>query len=76
MTVPDGTQPVKEQRVESVERALTLLEAFGGGGESLSLNDLATATGFYRSTILRLAASLQRMGYLHRDADGRFRLDE
>jgi DNA-binding IclR family transcriptional regulator len=74
MIAADGVQPAKEQRVESVERALTLLEVFGGSGEPLSLNDLAKATGFYRSTILRLAASLQRMGYLNRDTDGRYRL--
>jgi DNA-binding IclR family transcriptional regulator len=67
-------QPAKEQRVESVERALTLLEAFADGAERLSLADLAKATGYYRSTILRLGASLQRMGYLNRDADGFYRL--
>ena len=69
-----GEQPAKEQRVESVERALTLLEAFADGAERLSLADLAKATGYYRSTILRLGASLQRMGYLNRDADGFYRL--
>ena len=67
-------QAPKEQRVEAVERALTLLEAFAGGADRLSLNDLTKATGFYRSTILRLGASLQRMGYLNRDADGFYRL--
>jgi hypothetical protein len=46
MTTPDGAQPVEEQRVESVERALTVLEAFGRGDGPLSLNDLAKATGF------------------------------
>ncbi|MEQ3554608.1 IclR family transcriptional regulator [Pseudonocardia nematodicida] len=64
----------KEQRVEAVERALTLLEAFADGADRLSLAELAKQTGYYRSTILRLAASLQRMGYLHRDADGCYRL--
>ncbi|GAB2677006.1 IclR family transcriptional regulator [Saccharopolyspora gloriosae] len=68
-----GQQP-KEQRVEAVERALGLLEAFADGADRLSLADLAKRTGFYRSTILRLAASLQRMGYLNRDADGCYRL--
>jgi len=67
-------EPVKEQRVEAVERALTLLEVFADGADRLSLADLAKATGYYRSTILRLAASLQRMGYLNRDAEGFYRL--
>ncbi|ANY05479.1 IclR family transcriptional regulator [Pseudonocardia sp. HH130630-07] len=68
-----GQEP-REQRVESVERALTLLDAFGNGADRLSLAELARATGYYRSTILRLAASLQRMGYLLREDDGRYRL--
>jgi DNA-binding IclR family transcriptional regulator len=64
----------QEQRVEAVERALALLDAFSDGDASLSLAQLAHKTGMYRSTILRLAGSLQRNGYLHRDADGHFRL--
>ena len=63
-----------EQRVEAVERALAILEAFAGGAPRLPLAELAKRTGFYRSTILRLAASLERFGYLHRDEDGQFRL--
>jgi DNA-binding IclR family transcriptional regulator len=62
------------QRVEAVERALTILEAFGDGRQKMPLGELAQRTGLYRSTILRLAASLERFGYLHRDADGQFRL--
>lgn len=63
-----------EQRVEAVERALSILEAFGEASTRLSLADLAEETGLYKSTILRLAASLMRYGYLVRDADGRYRL--
>jgi DNA-binding IclR family transcriptional regulator len=63
-----------EQRVEAVERALALLECFSDGSESLSLAQLAERTDMYRSTILRLAGSLQRNGYLTRSADGQFRL--
>lgn len=63
-----------ETRVEAVERALTILEAFGDGAPSLSLAELAARSGYYKSTILRLAASLERFGYLVRGGDGRFRL--
>ncbi len=63
-----------EERVEAVERALTLLEAFADGTPQLSLAELAARTGFYKSTILRLARSLERFGYLARGADGVFRL--
>ena len=61
-------------RVESVERALSLLDAFSDGDDRLSLAQLTHKTGLYRSTILRLAGSLQLTGYLHRDAEGFFRL--
>lgn len=64
----------KEQRVEAVERALTILGAFADGAPRLSLGELAERTGFYRSTILRIAASLERFGYLLRDDTGLFRL--
>jgi DNA-binding IclR family transcriptional regulator len=64
----------KEQRVEAVERALTILDAFGDNDPRLTLSELAQKTGFYPSTILRLAGSLERFGHLYREADGRFRL--
>lgn len=60
--------------MEAVERALTLVDCFSDGSESLSLAQLAERTDMYRSIILRLAGSLQRNGYLTRSADGQFRL--
>lgn len=61
-------------RVEAVERALSILEAFGETRASLDLAELAEETGLYKSTILGLSASLQRYGYLTRGGDGQFRL--
>jgi len=61
-------------RVEAVERALSILEAFADGAPRLTLTELATRTGFYPSTILRLFNSLEHFGYLHRDAEAYFRL--
>lgn len=63
-----------EQRVESVERALTLLNVFRPGKEAWSLAELANETGFYKSTILRLMGSLERFAYVQRDRDGIYRL--
>ncbi len=65
---------MKEQRVEAVERALSILEAFGEERRSLSLAQMAEETGLYKSTILRLSASLERFGYLSRDEAGLYRL--
>jgi DNA-binding IclR family transcriptional regulator len=61
-------------RVEAVERALTVLNAFHAAKPAMTLGEIATATGLYKSTILRLAGSLERLGYLVRGDDGVFRL--
>jgi DNA-binding IclR family transcriptional regulator len=60
--------------VSAVERALSLLDAFNELDYSLTLAELARRTGLYKSTILRLSESLQRMGYLKRLADGSFQI--
>ena len=65
---------MREQRVEAVERALSILEAFGETRGRLTLAQIADETGLYKSTILRLCGSLTRFGYLNRDPDGTFRL--
>lgn len=65
---------MKEQRVEAVERALSILEAFNAQRQTMSLSELAKETGLYKSTLLRLAASLERFGYLTRSPEGRFRI--
>jgi DNA-binding IclR family transcriptional regulator len=60
--------------VAAVDRAITLLEAFDDGAASLSLAELAARTGFVKSTVLRLAASLERGAFLQRRRDGGYRL--
>jgi DNA-binding IclR family transcriptional regulator len=60
--------------VEAVDRALAILGSFMVGRERQSLAQIAEATGFYKSTILRLARSLERGGYLSRDSGGQFSL--
>jgi len=58
--------------VEAVDRALSILKAFRDGEDRLSLAQIAQRTGFYKSTILRLAVSLERQGFLARLADKSF----
>tara|TARA_B100000700_G_scaffold144468_1_gene160579 strand:+ start:21568 stop:22218 length:651 start_codon:yes stop_codon:yes gene_type:complete len=70
----EAKRDMAEQRVEAVERALKILEVFDAPKEAFTLADLAEATGFYKSTLLRLLASLERFGYVTRGADGRFSL--
>lgn len=60
--------------VESVSRALLILEAFTLEQPILSLNDFSKKTGFYKSTILRQIETLLAAGYLVRNREGRYRL--
>lgn len=62
----------EETGVAAVNRALSLLAAFSKERPSLTLADLAERTGMYKSTILRLAESLDAFGYLKRSATGIF----
>ncbi|WP_280553029.1 helix-turn-helix domain-containing protein [Halomonas sp. 25-S5] len=63
-----------QDRVEAVERALTVLEAFDSPQEHFTLAELAQATGYYKSTLLRLLGSLTRFDYVQRDQQGRWHL--
>ena len=65
---------MSQDKVEAVERALALLNAFTAERPVMTLGELASITGFYKSTILRLAGSLERLGYLVREPSGAFRL--
>lgn len=60
--------------VAAVDRALSLLAAFRAGDGPLTLAQLAERTRLYKSTVLRLLASLQHAGWVLRLDDGRFAL--
>ncbi len=63
-----------DQGVAAVDRALTVVAAFDGQLEPLTLAELAGRTGLYKSTLLRLIASLEAFGYVVRLPDGRYHL--
>jgi DNA-binding IclR family transcriptional regulator len=73
--VPKSHEEGASAGVSSAERALSILTAFRHGDSALSLAELAGRTGLVKSTIIRLAQSLQQFGLLARLPDGRFRLD-
>ena len=60
--------------VAAVDRALAVLTAFRRGDNSLTLAELAERTGLVKSTIMRLAVSLEGQGLLLRMHDGDYRL--
>lgn len=59
-------------RIESVERAMSILSAFSSQRRRMNLAELAEETGLHKSTVLRQATSMQLYGFLSRDADGRY----
>jgi len=72
---PPSAPPLPDHvGVAAVNRALSILRAFSKDSAALSLAQLAERTGLYKSTILRLAESLEAFGYLGRSATGAFTL--
>ncbi len=71
--------PISEERaapggVAAVDRALSLLESFTILTPLLTLSELAERTKQYKSTVLRLLASLEYSHLIRRHSDGRFGL--
>lgn len=58
----------------AVDRAISLLAAFKEGDKALTVTELAERTRLYKSTVLRLLASLAHGRLLQRTADGRWAL--
>lgn len=58
----------------AVDRALSVLSAFQTGDTSLSVTELAERTRLYKSTVLRLLASLAHGGLLRKTPEGRWAL--
>lgn len=65
----------EENAVQSVDRAMDLLEALAFAREPMRLTDLAAQLGLHKSTAHRLAATLERRGYVEQDPQtGRYRM--
>lgn len=58
----------------AVDRALFVLSVFREGDTSLGLAELAQRSGLYKSTLLRLLASLEHARLIQRLPDGRYAL--
>ena len=56
---------------QSVQKALAILEAFGGERRTLNLIEMAAATGMTKSSAQRCVHTLERLGYLRRDLEAR-----
>jgi len=60
------------KHVASVERAVALLRAFSIEKPRMTLAELATATGLYKSTILRISQTLEAAGLLQKTHAGHY----
>ena len=61
-----------EGGVAAVDRAVSLLSVFSRDMPTLSLTELADRTRLYKSTVLRMLASLEHAGWIQRTDDGRY----
>ncbi|WP_027584878.1 IclR family transcriptional regulator [Bradyrhizobium sp. Ai1a-2] len=64
---------MSKTRVDAVSRALAILKAFRAERAAMTLTQIAEATDLYKSTVLRLASTLEADGFLVRGADRLFR---
>jgi DNA-binding IclR family transcriptional regulator len=71
---PVNTALKKEEGVAVIDRACAILFAFRPDDGALTLAELASRTGLYKSTLLRLAGALIQHGLLLRLDDGRYQL--
>jgi IclR family pca regulon transcriptional regulator len=55
--------------VEALGRGLSVLEAFSRESPSLSLTEIADATGLSKSTAFRFTHTLEELGFLNRDPE-------
>ena len=76
MSAAKGTSVISKGKegVAALGRAIRILDAFGPQDNGLSLAQLAERTGLYKSTILRIASTLENAGFLVRHEDGRYML--
>ena len=61
-----------EGGVAAVDRAISLLSVFTRETPTLSLSELAERTRLYKSTVLRMLASLEHADWIQRTEDGRY----
>ncbi|MGP1613482.1 MAG: IclR family transcriptional regulator [Pollutimonas bauzanensis] len=60
--------------VAAVDRALAIVDVIAHRSDPITLADLSRATGYYKSTLLRLIASLEKAALVVRRSDGRYAL--
>ncbi|MDR1535263.1 MAG: helix-turn-helix domain-containing protein, partial [Planctomycetota bacterium] len=60
--------------VQSLDRAIDIIEALGNSRGGLSIATLCSITGLHKSTVHRLLAALKERGYVVQNDGGAYRL--
>ena len=61
------------QGVESVNKALEILNCFTDNNETLTVTKIANITGDHKSRISRISKSLENYGYIRKIKSGEFK---
>jgi DNA-binding IclR family transcriptional regulator len=73
--VPHHRREKAEYTVQSVDRALDILEAFNYQEEELGVTELSQRLGLHKNNVFRLLATLEVRGYIEQDKkSGNYRL--
>lgn len=65
----------RQASLSGVDRVLMVLTAFRKGDGEVSLAELTARTGLVKTTVMRLAKTLEKFGLVKRVADGGYQLD-
>ena len=65
---------VEDKGVQSIERALDIIEALSESTEAKSLTQIASEAGLHKSTTHRIMTTLLNRGYVAKDIQGRYRI--
>lgn len=73
---PDAEgRPVGRYRIQAIERAVAILNAFSAEEPELGVTEMAERLGLHKSTVHRFVVNLEAAGFLERDSrSGRYRL--
>jgi DNA-binding IclR family transcriptional regulator len=71
-TASQPAETTESSGVAVLDRAFSLLAAFGPDDGRLTLTELSRRTGLYKSTVLRLLGALEHGGFIRKLTDGQY----
>lgn len=63
-----------DKSVQSIDRALDIIEAVAVQQSGTALMDIAEETGLHKSTVYRIISTLVKRGYLDKSTDGNYKI--